>query len=397
MTSAPPVTDQDISVLRNMLPIVVALFIGFLMVGMPLPVIPVHVNQVLGFGPVAVGMLVGSQFLASLLSRPWAGSIADARGPKQAVATGFLAAIVAGVMYLASLVVLAQPALSFAVLLAGRLFLGCAESLVATGALAWGIARVGPARAGTMMVWVGNAIFAAWALGAPIGSALYAWHGLAAVGVAAIGMPAIALLILRGVVGTPAATGKRASFLAVARKVWLPGLGLAFTSTGFGAITAFIALLFAAHDWANASLAFTAFGIAFIVARLLFGHLPDRVGGARVALWVVAVGAAGQFLIWQAWMPVMAYAGAALTGFGYSLAFPAFGVEAVRRAPPAARGTAMGAYVLFLDLALGFTGPIAGVIAGAAGFGAVYLAAGCAMLAGIVVAWRLLQANQAAE
>jgi MFS family permease len=364
------------------------------MAGMPLPVIPIHVHHVLGFGPLAVGILVGAQFASSLLTRPWSGVIADAHGPKRAVVTGFAIAIAAGAMYLVSLTLLDRPSASFAVLLLGRLLLGCAESLVATGALAWGIARVGVARAGTMMVWVGNAIFGAMALGAPIGGALYAWHGLAAVGMAAIVMPVAALVILRSVAGSPAATGRRASFLAVARTVWLPGLGLALTSTGFGAITAFVALLFVARSWDGPALAFTAFGIAFIVARVLFGRLPDRQGGARVALWVVAVGAAGQFLIWQAGAPWVAYAGAALTGFGYSLAFPAFGVEAVRRAPPESRGTAMGAYVLFLDLALGLTGPAAGVIAGFAGFGAVYLATGCTMLLAILVAWRLLREDR---
>jgi MFS family permease len=375
-------------------PIVVAIFVAFLMVGMSLLVIPLHVHTTLGFGPLVVGIIVGGQFVASLLSRPWAGAIADTRGPKSAVMTGFLAASASGVFYLASLAATATPLVSLAILMAGRVLLGCAESLIATGSLAWGIARVGPARAGSVMVWVGNAIFAAWALGAPLGAALYAGPGFAGVGVTAALVPLVALGFLRKVAGSPPAGGKRNSFFEVVRSVWLPGLGLAFTSTGFGVITAFVALLFAFHKWAGASFAFTAFGVAFIVARLVFGKLPDRVGGARVALFVVAVGALGQFVIWGATSPVAVYVGVALTGIGYSLAFPAFGVEAVRLAPPQSRGTAMGAYVVFLDIALGLTGPVAGFIAGHAGYGAVYLAAGCTMLLGVVVAWRLLQSRR---
>ena len=53
-------------------------------------------------------------------------------------------------------------------------------------------------------------------------------------------------------------------------------------SVGSGTITAFVALLYVARQWAHPALAFTAFGIAFIVARLRFGELPDRIGGARV-------------------------------------------------------------------------------------------------------------------
>nr|BFE97262.1 hypothetical protein GCM10020185_77980 [Pseudomonas brassicacearum subsp. brassicacearum] len=100
--------------------------------------------------------------------------------------------------------------------------------------------------------------------------------------------------------------------------------------------------MFAARDWGNASLAFTAFGLAFIGARLLFGHLPDKIGGARVALVCVVIEAVGQLLIWGADTALVAYLGAALTGFGYSLAFPGFGVEAVKRAPAQNRSLAMG-------------------------------------------------------
>jgi hypothetical protein len=51
----------------------------------------------------------------------------------------------------------------------------------------------------------------------------------------------------------------------------------------------------------------------------------------------------------DAWS-ALALAGAVLTGFGYSLVYASFGVEAIRRAPPQSQGLAMGAYTAFLDL-----------------------------------------------
>lgn len=167
-------------------------------------------------------------------------------------------------------------------------------------------------------------------------------------------------------------------------------MGLAFCSVGFGVITAFIALLFAARDWGNASLAFTAFGLAFIGARLLFGHLPDKIGGARVALVCVVIEAVGQLLIWGADTALVAYLGAALTGFGYSLAFPGFGVEAVKRAPAQNRSLAMGAYVAFLDISLGLSSPLAGALAGTWGIGAVYLGGAVTVMLAFVVALALV-------
>lgn len=92
--------------------------------------------------------------------------------------------------------------------------------------------------------------------------------------------------------------------------------------------------------------------------------------------------AVGQWLIWSAATPAWAYAGAVLTGAGYSLAFPAFGVEAVRRVPAAIRGTVTGAYVAFLDVALGLGSPAAGWLAGLRGYDAVFaLGGGCALAA----------------
>ena len=75
------------------------------------------------------------------------------------------------------------------VLVAGRLLLGAAESVVITGAVSWGLALAGPANTGRVIAWVGAAMFAAFAGGAPIGAALYDAHGFSAIAVATIVAP----------------------------------------------------------------------------------------------------------------------------------------------------------------------------------------------------------------
>jgi MFS family permease len=125
---------------------------------------------------------------------------------------------------------------------------------------------------------------------------------------------------------------------------------------------------------------------------VVFGHLPDRIGGARVALVCVLIEAAGQALIWLAPSSTLALLGAALTGFGYSLVYPGLGVEAVRRAPPQNRGLAMGIYTAFLDVALGFGSPALGLIAGWAGLGSVFLASTVVVLCAAAIAAQLLRA-----
>lgn len=374
----------------KLLPITLAVFIGFLTIGLPLPVLPLHLHDTLAMSPLIVGIVIGSQFVAALLSRAWAGGLADTRGAKRAVVTGLALAACSGVVYLASLAFAASPSASVGVLVVGRALLGCAESLVVTGALTWCVGLIGPQNAGKAMAWVGMAMYGAYAAGAPIGVAVYVRSGFAGIAIATILIPLVALAVVAAVKPSAPASARRMPFYKVLKTVWVPGMGLALSSVGFGVITTFVALLFSAKHWGNASLAFTAFGAAFIGARLCFGHLPDKLGGAKVALWCVLIETAGQLLIWGADGELMAYIGAALTGFGYSLAFPGFGVEAVRRAPPQSRGVAMGAYVAFLDISLGLTGPIAGAIANRSGVSAVYLAGAVAVVCSAGIALALL-------
>ena len=75
----------------------------------------------------------------------------------------------------------------------------------------------------------------------------------------------------------------------------------------------------------------------------------------------------GLILLWLASAPAAAEAGAALTGLGFSLVFPALGVEAVQNIPAHDRGAALGVYTAFVDLSLGSSGPMAGVIVSALG------------------------------
>src|SRR3954449_1995173 len=80
------------SVVPALVPIMAVVFIAFLVIGLALPVLPLHVHQGLGLGAFVVGLVAGSQFAAALISRLWAGSYADRRGAKLAVVTGLLVA-----------------------------------------------------------------------------------------------------------------------------------------------------------------------------------------------------------------------------------------------------------------------------------------------------------------
>ena len=374
------------------------LFVGYLIIGIPLPVLPLHVHRDLGFGPFMVGVVAGAQFAASLCSRMFAGRFTDTRGPKSAFVVGLLLTGASGLLYLASLPFVAQPALSVSLLLLGRVLLGFGESFIVTGALGWGLMLLGPQAAGKAMSWLGTSLYAAFAIGAPVGTTLYGRLGFSAVAIATIIIPFVALALvapMRGVTPPPPAPAGLRKVLGV---VWLPGTALALSGVGFSAIMTFAALLYASRHWSPAWLAFTALSVAFIFGRGVLGHLPDRLGGVRVALACMVVEAVGQALIWFAPNAAVALAGVTITGLGYSLVYPGLGAQVVRAAPPQSRALALGAYTAFLDVSLGFSGPLLGLVATGRDLISVYAVSTFVVLASAALAlWMLRRTPSPSE
>jgi hypothetical protein len=69
-SAAPDAAAKNVFI--KMLPITLAVFIAFLTIGLPLPVLPLHLHYTLGMSNLVVGIAIGVQFFAALLSRAWA-------------------------------------------------------------------------------------------------------------------------------------------------------------------------------------------------------------------------------------------------------------------------------------------------------------------------------------
>ncbi|QXI30059.1 MFS transporter [Pseudomonas vanderleydeniana] len=378
-------SQRPLAVTLQVVSIVLFTFIGYLNIGIPLAVLPGYVHSELGFGAVIAGLVISVQYLATLLSRPYASRIIDNLGSKRAVMYGLAGCGLSGVFMLLPSFLHGVPALSLASLFIGRLILGSAESLVGSGSIGWGIGRVGAQNTAKVISWNGIASYGALAVGAPLGVWLVNQLGLWSMGVSILLLATLGLLLAWPKLAAPIVAGERLPFLHVLGRVLPHGTGLALGSIGFGTIATFITLYYATQHWGNAVLCLSLFGASFIGARLLFGNLINRLGGFRVAIACLSVETLGLLLLWVAPDAHWALAGAALSGFGFSLVFPALGVEAVNLVPASSRGAAVGAYSLFIDLSLGITGPLVGAIASGFGFASIFLFAALAALSGLAL------------
>ncbi|MDR6374703.1 MFS transporter [Paraburkholderia strydomiana] len=374
---------SEFATTMQIIPVVFFTFLCYLTIGIPLAVLPGYVHDDLGYSAVLAGAAISVQYLATLASRPLAGRSADTLGPKRTVTIGLLGCGASGVLLLLAVLCGRWPGLSLGLLVCSRLVLGFGESLCGTGAILWGIGRVGTSNNARVISWNGIATYGALAVGAPLGVAIERTVGFAALGILVILLAALGFYLARPMASVPIVHGERMSYRSVFTRVLPHGIGLALGSAGFGSIATFITLFYAAKQWPNAALSLTVFGTLFIGARLLFANTIKTYGGFRVAIVSFSFECVGLLMLWLAPEPHIALAGAALTGFGFALVFPALGVEAVGLVPPASRGAALSAYSVFLDLSLGITGPLAGYIAGEFGYGSVFLFAAIAAAAAV--------------
>ncbi|MEQ0230520.1 MFS transporter [Klebsiella sp. CN_Kp091] len=376
MTTSVSTTQLNLRIIS----IVVFTCICYLSIGLPLAVLPGYIHYQLGYSTLIAGVVISLQYISTLVSRPHAGRYTDIWGPKKVVSLGIICCMLSGLFTLAAVMLQTIPLLAVSALLIGRIFLGVGESFTATGATLWGIKTVGAIHTSRVISWNGVATYVAMAVGAPLGVMLNSYFGISGFAVVVVLVALIGLLFARTRLDVSVTAGVRAPFHVVVRRIWPYGLGLALGTVGFGVIATFITLYFSAHHWQGAAFTLSLFSIGFICIRLILGNTITRYGGVPVSLVCFVVECLGLLIIWQAPSAWVAGIGAFLTGSGFSLVFPALGVEAVKQVEEQNQGTALGTYSAFLDLALGLTGPVAGWVAGYYALDTLYL------LAAVVVA-----------
>jgi MFS family permease len=372
MSDAAP---SSLSITLQIVSIVFYTFIAFICIGLPIAVIPGYVHEQLGFSAVVAGVTIGSQYLATLLSRPMAGRMSDNVGTKRAIVLGLAGILVSGVLTFVATLLESMPTLSLGILIAGRLLLGVAQGLIGVGTISWCMGAVGAEHTARSISWNGIASYGAIAIGAPLGVVMVAHYGYISLGIALSVLAALGLVLIRNKPSVPVVRGERLPFWAVFGRIAPFGASLCLASIGYGTLTTFITLYYLNRGWSGAAYCLTVFGVCFILARLVFISAISRFGGFSAAIACMTIEAVGLTLLWLAPSTGVALIGAGLTGFGLSLVYPALGVEAIKQVPNSSRGAGLSAYAVFFDLALAIAGPLMGAVALNLGYGWIFFCA----------------------
>lgn len=347
-------------------------FIGYFTIGLTLAVLPEYLHNSLLYSTMIAGIVISIQYVATFLFRGYAGKIVDRRGPKPAVIMSMIGFIFSGVLLVITALLKDYRVLSLGLLVLMRLVTGFSEGLVGASPINWAIFSVGSKHTAKAISYNGIGNYGALAAGAPLGVLINHGFGIAYIGV---------LIIILGFIGFTYAKSKiniiggskepAQSFFYVLKKVSPYGLCLAAGGLGFGAISTFITLYYSSLNWNGAVLSLSVFSVMFVIGRLIFSRAIDVYGGMKTAIACLSLEVIGLAIIAFAGGPIITFIGAGITGLGFSLVFPALGVEAVRLIPASSQGSALGNYGLFIDLSLGITGPLIGAIA--TGFGLNYI------------------------
>jgi MFS family permease len=330
-------------------------FLGLVAVGSVLPVLPRYIRGPLDSSDLAVGVVIGSYAVTGLLLRPIAGRLADTRGRRPTVVLGGLLVSLSGLLYL--------PHLGVGGLIAARLVLGAGEGAVYTAGSAWIVDMAPPARRGRVLGLYGLAVWGGLSIGPLLGELLLSAAGYEVVWIFAAALPLVGAAIATRVPDPFQPLTHAEPHPLIAPEAVRPGLAIALASVGYATLGAFIVLLLDDRGVGHGATVFGAFAAMIVIARLVFGHLPDRYGAARVAVVATLAEAGGLLLIALAHSLPAALAGGMAMGAGFSLLNPSLMLIAVGRVSQAARGAAMGTYTAFFDAGVGLGAPLAGLAA----------------------------------
>lgn len=340
----------------------------FVASGMFLPATPRYTAGPLGGSEFAVGLVIGSFSVSSLLLRPFAGRWADMGGRRRLLIIGAGLQVVASAGHL-----LAD---SIALLVVMRLLLGAAEALFFVAALAAATDLAPEHRRGEAISLISTSLY----LGVAVGPVLAEWlndhGGFPAIWTVATVISVVAVAVSGLARETLPPAERRAAGSAgplLHRRGIIPGLLVLCGAWGMGAYFAFLPLMAEQRGLDGVGGYLAAFALVVTGLRLVGARLPDQIGAARLSGTALVLSAVGLAVIGMLSTDAGLWIGSIIFGAGIAFTFPAIVAMAVQGVDPAERGAVVGTTSLFLDAAFGLSPAVLGLMAGLTGYGPTFL------------------------
>jgi MFS family permease len=358
----------------------------FLGIGMLMPTIPRFVENELGGGGLAVGVVAGAFAFSAAVLRPFAGRIGDRRGRRVLVLAG---SAVLGLSY-----VLYTFVDALAPLVALRVLSGVGEAAVFVGAATAIQDLAPPDRSGEAASYFSVAVYGGLGAGPPLGEAIQRAHGYDAVWLLAAGAAALAFVLGWWTpVGTT--TDERRPLINPAGLG--PGSVMALSLSGLAAFTGFLALYVDHEELGDVGPLFAVYGGLILAMRILGARIPDRLGARQAAMFAIGCIVTGMVLMaaWPA-RPGL-YLATVVFSVGMALQYPALIRLVIDRTAPDERSSAIATMSIFFDLSQGLgLFVLGGVVAVFDGERAAFLVAAALSASAALVLLRVTSPRAAA-
>jgi MFS family permease len=361
----------------------------FVASGMFLPATPRFTAGPLGGNDLAVGLVVGSFSISSLILRPFAGRWADQRGRRVMLIVGAALQVVAAAGHLV--------ADSVILLVLMRLLLGAAEAIFFVGGMAAATDLAPERRRGEAISLISTSLYLGVAVGPVLAEWLYGVSGYAAIwiGATSISVAAVAISWVAPETLPPAERRKPGATTSLLhRRGLVPGLLVLCGAWGMGAYFAFLPLLGLKLGLQGVGGYFAAFALVVIGLRIAFARLPDQLGPARLSGTALVLSATGMTIAGLFPSELGLWAATIVFGVGVAFTFPAIVALSVMGVPSDERGAVVGTTTLFIDVAFGLSPALLGLLAVSTGYPPTFLVSG--VIAAIGATYLLLRGGRLA-
>ena len=333
-----------------------------------------------------IGIIMGVFALSSVLCRPWISDMIDRIGRKRSYTFGCMIMSVIPLIYLLFRGELSNFYLS---LILVRIFHGVGLAICFTAAFTYIADIVPEGRLNEGIGMFGITGLTGLAIGPIIGETIIRAFGFSIFFLAATGIATLGLLLTLPLPESFMHVSHESSqsffsVLRMRRPLTVAVLALLF-GFGLSASGSFISPFAKEQDLAFISLYYISYSSAAVLTRLLGGRLADRIGEERIIPYAqILTGGGLLILILLGGNTILALSGF-MSGCGHGFLFPCLNSLAIRDEPISIRGKITGVFTGGIDSGAFIGSIILGYIGEWAGFRALFLAAGLALIAGLGV------------